>query len=257
MGKQRKRTPKRTKAADGSPADDTADAWTKKQADSVRRASEADAARFGGDSPDLPAVFGYWVGYPLLLEWIGFGRDWSARPETISAYYALNHAHTQATRVLMREASRRGMDPHALHECGRVIQEVYKADPDLCRRRTSSIADTWPEGMGAARYALPAGQQEALRAGEAVVIRLAVAMDVARAAPALTPDDRAILEALSEAGTTLPQADIAAAAERDIKTVRERLKRLEAAGLVSRPCGVRSGFATTPAGLGLLGATRD
>ena len=257
MGKDGKKTPRRTKAATGSSADDAVGAWIRKQADSARRAFEADAARFEGEAPDLAAVFGYWIGYPLLLEWIGFGRDWSARPETASAYYALNHVHTQATRVLMREAGRRGMDPHALYECGRVVQEVYRADPDLCLRRTGSIADTWPEGMGAARYALPAGQQDALRAGEAVFIRLAVTIDVAQAAPALTPDDRAILEALTEAGTTLPQADIAAAAERDIKTVRERLQRLEGAGLVSRPCGVRSGFAITPAGLGLLGATGD
>jgi DNA-binding Lrp family transcriptional regulator len=82
-------------------------------------------------------------------------------------------------------------------------------------------------------------------------------MDIAQAAPALTPDDRAILQALADSETTRPQADIAAAAERDVKTVRERLKRLETAGLVSRPCGARSGFAITPSGMGLLSSTRD
>lgn len=138
-----------------------------------------------------------------------------------------------------------------------MVQEAYRADPELCTRRTGATCDTWPECMGTARYSLPASQQEALRAGEAVFIRLAVAMDIAQAAPALTPDDRAILQALADAGTTQPQADIAAAAERDIKTIRQRLKRLEAAGLVSRPCGERSGFAITPAGLGLLRSTRD
>ena len=157
----------------------------------------------------------------------------------------------------MKEAARRGMDPHALYECGRVVQEIYRADPDLCVRRAGAIHGGWPEALGAARYSLPTGQQEALRAGEAVFIRLAVATDVGQAAPALTSDDRSILEALADAKTTLPQADISAVAERDIKTIRARLKRLEASGLISRPCGERSGFAITPSGLGLLNSARD
>jgi len=229
----------------------------KEHAVSLRQAFEADAARFQGESFDLASVAGYWIGYPLFLEWIGFGRDWSSHPETTAAYRALNQAHAQATRVLMKEASKHGLDPHAIYECGRVVQEIYLTNPGLCVKRTGATCDTWPEGMGAARYSLPAGQQEALRAGEAVFIRLSVAMDIAQAAPVLTPDDRAILQSLAEAGTTQSQADIAAAAERDIKTVRERLKRLEGNGLVSRPCGERSGFAITPAGLGLLSSTRN
>ncbi len=232
-------------------------ASVKEPAALLRRAFEADAAKFQGKSPDLAAVFGYWIGYPSFLEWIGFGRDWGAHQDTVLAYYALNHVHGEATRVLMKEATRRGMDPHALYECSRVVQEIYLAAPELCVRRTGAIHDGWPECMGAARYSLPAGQREALRAGEAVFIRLAMVMDIAQAAPALTSDDRAILQALADAGTTLPQADIAAAAERDIKTAREHLKRLEAAGLVSRPCGERSGYTITPAGLGLLSSTRD
>ncbi len=256
-GKHNSKRPKDPKAGKVAPSDLDPSASMKDQAASLRQAFEADAIKFQGESPDLAAVFGYWTGYPLFLEWIGFGRDWSAHQETVLAYYALNHVHSAATRVLMGEATRRGMDPHALYECSRVVQEIYLAAPEWCRRQTGVIYDNWPECMGAARHSLPVGQQEALRAGEAVFIRLAMVMDIAQAAPALTSDDRAILQALADAGTTLPQADIAAAAERDIKTAREHLKRLEAAGLVSRPCGERSGYTITPAGLGLLSSTRD
>ncbi len=64
----------------------------------------------------------------------------------------------------------------------------------------------------------------------------------------LTPDDEAVLGALLDSRTTMKQADLAAAAERDIKTVRKGLRVLEKAGLLMRPRGVRSGYAITDAG---------
>jgi hypothetical protein len=147
---------------------------------------EADAARWEAGSrtkEDLVAAFGYWIGYPMFLEAIG--HDWHADTVRTAAYYALNAAHTQATRVLMEEAEKHGLDPHALYECARVVQEIYSDAPE---KYYAGPHDTWPECMGAARYSLPRGQQEALRAGEAVFIRLAVKGGVDRKArPPLPP----------------------------------------------------------------------
>jgi hypothetical protein len=51
-----------------------------------------------------------------------------------------------------------------------VVQEIYADAPE----KYYLSPDTWPECMGTARYSLPQGQQDALRAGEAVFVRLAV-----------------------------------------------------------------------------------
>lgn len=114
MGKQRKKPPKTSDPGKDSSAEDVAAAVMKQQAVSALRMFKADADRLGGESPDVVAALGYWIGYPLFLEWIGYDRDWSARQETVSAYHALNHVHTLATRFLMKEAAKRGLDPHAL-----------------------------------------------------------------------------------------------------------------------------------------------
>jgi hypothetical protein len=138
----------------------------------LRRQFEADALRWkegprGKD--DLVAAFGYWIGYPMFLEMIG--HEWGENPARTSAYYALNLVHHRATHVLMEEAEKHGLDPHPLYECARVVQKIYAGEP---WKYSAGPHDTWPECMGEARYALPAGQQEALRAGEAVFVRLAV-----------------------------------------------------------------------------------
>ena len=142
----------------------------------LRRQFEADVRRLHEgprDEEDLVAAFGYWTGYPMLLEMIG--HDWGADPVRTSAYYALNAAHHQATHVLMEEAEKHGLDPHPLYECGRVVQEIYAGEP---WRYYAGPHDTWPQCMGEARYGLPTGQQKALRAGEAVLVRLAVRLGV-------------------------------------------------------------------------------
>jgi hypothetical protein len=166
---------------------------------------EADAARFQdrkkagyGEWKDmLTAALGYWVSYPLFLEFVG--HDWHADGTRTAAYYALNHAHTEATHVLMEEAGKHGLDPHPLYECGRVVQEIYADAPE---KYYAGRYDTWPECMGTARYSLPQGQQDALRAGEAVLIRLAVKAGVTdkkgmgeiarKVTPAMPPADSAM-----------------------------------------------------------------
>jgi hypothetical protein len=132
------------------------------------------------------AAFGLWIGYPHLLELIGHNtRVNGPMPACITlnhsesswhAYEALNIAHYQATRFLMVEAKKCGLDPHALFECGNVIQELYAHEP---WRYYAGLGEYWPQCMGNARYSLPASQQEALRAGEAVFMRLAVELDIA------------------------------------------------------------------------------
>jgi hypothetical protein len=143
-----------------------------------RELFEADAARWETGSrtkDDLTVAFGYWIGYPMFLESVG--HDWHTDQTRTAAYYALNFAHTQATRVLMEEAEKQGLDPHALYECARVVEEIYADAPE---KYYAGLHDTWPDCMGAARYSLPAGQQEALRAGEAVFVRLAVKAGIDR-----------------------------------------------------------------------------
>jgi hypothetical protein len=143
-----------------------------------RELFEADVARWQKGSrtkDDLIAAFGYWIGYPMFLEAVG--HDWHTDTKRTAAYHALNFAHTMATRVLMEEAEKHGLDPHPLYECARVVQEIYADAPE---KYYAGPYDTWPECMGTARYSLPAGQQDALRAGEAVFIRLAVKAGVDR-----------------------------------------------------------------------------
>jgi len=133
----------------------------------------------------INAAFGLWMGYPSLLEMIGvMDKTAGPTPSTVAmtrpqscwaAYSALNVAYYHATHFLMAEAERNGLDPFPLHECARVVQELYAAEPWLYY---SGPNDTWPECMGKARYLLAPAQQEALRDGEAVFVRLAFKLDV-------------------------------------------------------------------------------
>jgi len=153
------------------------------------------------------AAFGLWIGYPFLLELIGRNvKALGQMPARVNlgmsdvsraAYHALNAAHHAATNLLMAEAEKCGLDPHALYECGNVIQELYARDP---WRHYGGPYDFWPECMGAARYELPAGQQHAIRAGEATFVRLAVKLSIAK-----TEDTAAVAEAVKEADV-LPDA---------------------------------------------------
>ena len=228
MGKQRKSTAKSTKvdalkSGKGPPANSVTRALMKEQAVSARQGFDADVVRFQGSNPDLAAVFGYWLGYPLFLEQIGFGADWSAHKETVTAYYALNHVHTMATDILMKKADKYGMDPHAIYECGRVTQEIYRNDPDLCIRRPGAISDIWPNSMGKARYTLPAGQQQALHEGEAVFIRLAHKLAIADEE---TTD--AVAKTVASVLPTLPEIRCAPMSKSEI--AKRYLKRSKAKG---------------------------
>jgi hypothetical protein len=139
------------------------------------------------------AAFGLWIGYPSLLETIGLNaRIYGPMPDSVTlntpdesaetksirwdAYYALNHAHSLATHFLMAQAERNGLDPHPLYECGQLLIELYAHEP---WKYYAGLYDTWPECMGIARYSLPACQQDVLRAGQAVFVRLAVKLGLA------------------------------------------------------------------------------
>jgi hypothetical protein len=152
--------------------------------DRIRRELfEADAARLhdsiGKGEDVVTDAFVYWIGYPLYLDLIG--HDWRGNSTRKAAYHALNYAHAQATEVMMREAIKHGLDPHPLYECARVVREVYANSPEkyYCPDSCNTWPEyKWPECMGEARYSLPPGQQEALRDGEAVLVRLAFKCDV-------------------------------------------------------------------------------
>ena len=141
---------------------------------------------------DFAAAFGFWIGYPMFLEMIGY--DWHGNPARMASYYALNHAHIQATHILMKEAERHGLDPFPLNECARVVQEIYGHEP---WKYYTGRYDTWPACMGEARYTLPVSQQQALREGEAVFIRLAVKLSLA--------DEESIDAVVEAVGPVLPK----------------------------------------------------
>jgi hypothetical protein len=87
-----------------------------------------------------------------------------------------------------------------------VVQEIYADAPE---KYYAGAHDTWPECMGTARYILPRGQQQALRAGESVFVRLAVKVGVDRKAkPSLPPTAKEKAEAASK---QVPWADATAA----------------------------------------------
>lgn len=144
---------------------------------------EADMKRLRKDPPtqkDSTVAFGYWIGYPSLLEHIAC-TDWPEESK-LHARYALDAVYHAATTALAHEAGRRGIDAHPLMECGRVVMAIYRNPKHLFDHGTY---DTWPECMGSWRYDLPADQQAALRDGKAAFDRLAIAVGVTPIAPSV------------------------------------------------------------------------
>jgi hypothetical protein len=138
----------------------------------------ADAKRFSASvesgpptREDLTAAVGYWTGFPLLLEAIN-GASWTA-DEKGEAWNALGSAHEGATNVLMHEAARQGLDAHAIYAGGRTLRAIYQQD----RHRTREVPATFATWSDCAER-LPEDQRTALRDGEAVFIRLCVALDL-------------------------------------------------------------------------------
>jgi hypothetical protein len=229
-----------------------------------RKSFESDAALLDeGERTEerLGTAFALWMGYPWLLELIG--RNTSGRyllrdqykfepdPASLPAYHALNHAHYLATNVLMAEAEINGLNPHPLLECGNVVRELFSREP---WKYYVGCDVFWPACMGDARYSLPAGQQEAIRAGEEVFVRLALrpkirsdaqavldakAAEVAGVTTAQGTDDRdlAIVKFLAGKGTAQAQEDIAAEVGLDRKRVGERLVNLRVLRLTRKVKG--------------------
>lgn len=74
--------------------------------------------------------------------------------------------------------------------------------------------------------------------------------DPLQSGPALTGNDRRILEQLTKSHTTLKQLDFTI--DVSDRTIRQCLARLEECGLVCRPNGKRSGYAATTQGKALI-----
>jgi hypothetical protein len=157
-----------------------------KQVESFRKWFESDAVLLkDGERSESQVItaFALWIGYPFLLELIGrniSGRylgslrdDYKFEPSPVSlpAYDALNRAHHHATNVLMDEAERNGLKSHALYECSNLVRELFSREPWKYYVGSDCF---WPACLGNARYLLPAGQQKAIRAGEKVIVQLAM-----------------------------------------------------------------------------------
>jgi hypothetical protein len=133
----------------------------------LRADSEADAQRFeSSDRPDddlLGVAFGYMRGYPTLRQMIGPDDS----QERYCAHHALVAAHVSATHLLMREAERVNIDSGPLWEFSRLCREMVAN----CHQN-GLHANTWPECLGPLRDQLPARAAEAIRSGEAALMRL-------------------------------------------------------------------------------------
>jgi hypothetical protein len=68
---------------------------------------------------------GIWVGYPMLGEAIEC-HPYAADEEKYGLRRDLDYAHFRATRLLMLEAERAGLNPAPLSEERRICQELFK-----------------------------------------------------------------------------------------------------------------------------------
>ena len=252
------------------------------QADRCRKWLEETAAtlkRVERSEETLSAALGIWAWYPfVLMDMIGHTSK-TESPEAKSArrraYDALNFAHHHATNILMKEAARRGLQPHPLYECARVVQEIYADEP---WKFYEGRYLAWPVCMGKARYTLPTGQQEALRAGEAVFIDLPLATEIP-AAPdmatlqkavsgtmpttvvvpppfALEEMDFVLLRRLAKCSIRTKLFDLAVDTNKDYDRHRlsPRLRFLHEMGFVDWPKKTRKGAAITDKGRELVAA---
>jgi hypothetical protein len=179
------------------------------------------------------AAFGLWSGYPMFreaIEWFHHATD----EEKHDLREDLKRAHFLATHQLMLEVERVGLNPAPLYEARRVCLELFRS----VRRNgpaqgpfgivwfhhPDSIDDIWPDCLGPWRYSLPPAMQDAIRQGEEIIQRLNIRLSQDEGKiPCATPFDalrlfarntlrgqeRAAIEALCDAGGTMPIADLA------------------------------------------------
>jgi len=184
----------------------------------------------------VTAAASIWIGYALFCEAIE-----CLTLTTADARHKLrsdlDYAHYKATECLMMEAERAGLNAAPLAEAKRVCQELFKpvrgqvpaTNPYGVEwfHHPKCTFDTWPDCLGEWRYALPPAMQEAIRQGEEVFTRLMVRLSITPAVKMPPPPDpfadprkfahaelkgqeRAVIEALCDAGGELPIADLAA-----------------------------------------------
>lgn len=147
---------------------------------------DADVRRFDEAAPTdelLGVAVGYVQGYPAFMEWIG--HEWRTDDERTATKYALDAAHERAVKAIIKAAERRGIDGSPLWEYGRICRLLTTENPypDI-----GSEYSTWPACLGRRRAALPEDYREAIRAGDAVLVRLNARLNGEPERPA---DDRA------------------------------------------------------------------
>lgn len=129
------------------------------------------------------AAGGVWIGYPFLLEQIGFGIDKPS--ETYGAYSALNHAHALATEILMRFVEAAGLDSGVIWESSEICRRFYHDDPRRVYRR-SGMGDYWPHCVPTRAEGLDESERATIRQSAAVIERAGVRLD-----PLPVPNGRA------------------------------------------------------------------
>jgi len=141
---------------------------TTEQVASLRDAIETDVRRLSDGTAGrdrLTTAVGYWMGFPRLLEFIGF--DWRSDPQRKAAYYALTDTHREAVRVLMLAAESVGLDSGPLWAAGELVQRLYHDDPE---RYFSGRFDTFPECVPG--DALPDADWRRIEQAECIIRRL-------------------------------------------------------------------------------------
>jgi len=211
----------------------------------------SDAKRLAGppDEKALTAAAGYWIGYPVFREVIEFNSD--DPTERYSGVAALDLAHVEATKVLMRKAASMGLDPAPLWEGQRVCREVFLTWKPWSDRRGVAVSDMWPDCLGKHRYDLPQGQQDAIRDAEAVFV--GVALELGIRLPMLSRGETVVLRALA-ANHPCPMTleDMEGRIELSAKTIGPCVNGLIGKGLAVRPNGPRSGATATADGLEII-----
>lgn len=123
----------------------------------------ADGEAFAAEDSDITPAVGYFLGYPEMLQWIGF------EPIRIVARQELEFTHAAAARRLMIELERSGIDSGAIFESARICRELLAQDPQKWIQHDSA---NWPDCLGQERANLPHEYARWITAADIAIHRL-------------------------------------------------------------------------------------
>lgn len=151
---------------------------------------QSDSTRWDGgifSDEDIAAAAGYWMFYPVFLEFVG---DWRSDHSRLDAYRALNHVHDQATHALMVLAEANGIQSGALWECAKVCQEIYASGDGWIDGPIGNAQGRWPDCIRHRMKDLSPRLAETIQRGEATFVSLSAKHSIKPRVPDGKRDDR-------------------------------------------------------------------